>query len=120
MPSPKIDQLHDLMCQTLRAAGGVDCESLLPQEQGKKIADVWFADEQVMVEVKSLGTDRNKTDSVRRRTSEILSKHAPWAVPKTKDTHFSVPMQSLPPATREKLLMHLGDRIKKEAIEANR
>ena len=120
VPALPIEDAHDLMCKALVRAGGVLCEEMLKPVDGVKIADVAFLNDQLVIEVKTLASDRNKLESVRKKARSILDKwaasghipHMPGAV--------SVNLGDLPAEVAEDLLRNVGNRIATELTNANR
>lgn len=114
-----IDEIHDQICAALEKAGGTNCDALIADPNAVR-ADVYFPDAGVVVEVKSLTSDRNKTQSVRQRAGLILHESAAKEGGPVFFGDVTVPLSSLPRNTAEKLLMNLGQRVAKEIRSANK
>lgn len=114
-----IPDQHELMTRVLCHAGGRSVEDLLPQGyQGKK-ADVAFPDDNVIVEVKSIATDRandpQTADALGLMFSQNTAKGAPVIF-----GQVSVRLHDLPREIAESALRIVGKRVQREAAEANR
>jgi len=68
MAANQISAHHDLMMRVLEVAGSQPIETLAPAGYEGSIADILFADEDVIVEVKSLTTDRTRDERVMQRS----------------------------------------------------
>lgn len=112
----RTEDLHDEICAALVKAGGISCDSILSKSATK--ADVFFPDHRTIVEVKTITTDRNKTDSVVKRAGEITHKHAATGGPVLFGSK-KLNLAGLPRRLANDLLMNLGGRVRKEIVAAN-
>jgi len=114
-----LERLHDELCAALKDAGGLGLEDILEREENVPIADSYFQEEAVIVEVKSLTTDRNKTPSVKAKAGAILSRHAAAGRIAVPFGEVRVSLPDVHPAVAEDLLRNLGKRVAKELTKAN-
>jgi hypothetical protein len=114
-----IDQLHDELCAAIYACGGMPPESLLPAEYGGPKADAVFPTERVVVEVKSLCTDRVEAAEVEGLVDQLFSEWTRNSGPVVfGQVKFDV--REMPEPYRGKLLEFYGKRVKRELGHANR
>jgi len=113
-----VDDVHEEFCVALTRAGGISCETLIP-DRSKTRADLVFADDNVVVEVKTVTIDRNKVEAIRKKSGEIISSAAKRGGPVIFGT-VSLPFDGMEQGLAEALLAHLGDRLRKELQSANR
>ena len=122
MPDMRVlnpDALHDIACAATRLAGAVLCESLIDNTEGK-LADTVFVDERVIVEVKSLLSDRLETDSVKRKAGDIVSSAADEGRIERLERPWKRKLGDFPEDVREELIDNAGKRIIRELANANR
>lgn len=110
---------HDLMVRVLCEAGGQTVESAVPVGYTGKIADILFADDDIVVEVKSLTTDRAAEPSAMRAVGEMFSKSHHLGAPVIFGT-VSVNLHDLKPPVAANALRILGKRVLAEAKAANK
>lgn len=115
---PMVDQ-HELMTRVLCEAGASSIEDALPAGYQGKRADVVFEHENVIVEVKTIATDRavdpKTADALGIMFSESISIGAPEIFGQVQ-----VRLHDLPRPVAEKALRIVGRRIQHEAKGANR
>ncbi|GGB87937.1 hypothetical protein GCM10011494_02850 [Novosphingobium endophyticum] len=112
------DELHDLMCTSLCRAGGRPCEQLISGHSGR-VADIAFPDDQIVIEVKSITTDRGNDRAVQIRAGEILNE---WAAKGAAPVLFGRKKVWLPDLqwdVARDLLKNLGNRVRREVAHAN-
>lgn len=112
------DELHDLMCASLCRAGGSLCEQLIPEHSGR-VADIAFPDDQIVIEVKSITTDRGNDRAVQIRAGEILNE---WAAKGMAPVLFGKKKVWLPDLqwdVAQDLLKTVGKRVRREVAHAN-
>lgn len=78
-----------------------------------------FIAERVVVEVKSITVDRNKVDEIRKKSGQLWSEAMKHDAPIPFGT-VSLPFDGMGRALAEALLMHLGNRVRKELRSANK
>lgn len=110
---------HDLMVRVLEAAGGQAIETLAPSDYEGPIADILFATENVIVEVKSLTTDRAKDESVIAEVKTMLAANRDLGAP-DPETTVSFGLHDVPPIIAAKVLRIVGRRVQDEVKSANR
>ena len=110
---------HDLMVRVLRAAGGQRIETLSPAGYEGSIADILFADEDVIVEVKSLTTDRTKDERVIAEVKAMLAANRHLGAP-DPETTVSFGLHDIPQVVAEKVLRIVGRRVQTEVKHANK
>ncbi|MGH6617136.1 hypothetical protein [Sphingomonas sp.] len=110
---------HELLIRVLRIAGGVDLESVLPADYTGERADALFARYDVIVEVKTLATDRANEpkiwDALGQMFAENVHDGAPIIFGQTR-----VGLYDLPQNIAIKALRIVGKRVQREAVKANR
>ena len=94
--------------------------TMLQPVDGVKIADVAFPNDQLVIEVKTLASDRNKIESVRRKARSILDKWAASGHIPPMPGDVSVDLGELPFEVADDLLRNIGNRIATELTNANR
>lgn len=113
-----VDEIHDEFCDALARAGAEPCENLIGDAQAIR-ADAVFPSEQVVIEVKSLTIDRNKVEAVRKKSGQIWTEDMKNGGPIPFGS-VSIPFDQLGKGLAEKLLAHLGNRVRKDLRSANR
>src|SRR3546814_5410241 len=89
---------HDLMVSVLTAAGGESIESHTRPGYTGKIADILFPADDVIVEVKSLTTDRAASDETSEAVGEMFLRHTHMGAPVifgTRSEEHTSELQSL-------------------------
>lgn len=111
---------HDLMVSVLLEAGGLDAEKLRPMGASGQIADVVFADSDLIVEVKSLETDRPSDPAIQRKVGEKLnSDSSQFGGPILFGTR-QIDLTSLPEPTAWNILRIIGRNAQAAVDKANR
>jgi hypothetical protein len=113
-------ELHAFVCRAAIAAGGVACEELLPPENGVRLADVAFLQEQTIVEVKAIATDRNELLEVRRKAGAIYKRWADRGLVPPRTGTTDVRMIDLPLQLATEINAVAGARVIREMAHANR
>lgn len=119
---PRLERLrnqHDLLTSILRQAGAVDADSMVPKGLPGRIADVVFKAERLIVEVKSLTTDRRTSPLVQERLGGIVQQGAAFGGPVIFGT-VNVRFDHLPPKTGARAIREVGDRVLKEVRAADK
>lgn len=109
---------HELMVEVLRAAGGEDASSAVPADYKGRIADILFPVEDVIVEVKSLTTDR----AAERQTSDAIGEMFSRGIHLGAPVIFgqvTIGLHDLPPPVAANALRIAGRRVLLEAKAAN-
>jgi len=109
---------HDLMVSVLTAAGGEPIEDHAAPSYTGKIADILFPAADVIVEVKSLTTDRAASSETSNAVGEMFSRHTHLGAPVIFGT-VTVNLHELPPAIAMNTLRIAGKRVLSEAKAAN-
>ncbi|QNM83336.1 hypothetical protein H8M03_03035 [Sphingomonas sabuli] len=104
----RIDNQHDLMVAALRQAGGIDADTIVAGPG--KVADVLFPNERLIVEVKSLTSNRAASSAVKQKLGQILIEHGKMIV----FGEVSVPLDKVEPRAAGRMLREIGDRLRKE------
>jgi hypothetical protein len=115
----KIADLHDEVCEALLAAGGSAPEALLPAAYNGKKADAVFAEEKVIVEVKSLCKDREQTEAVTKKIDRIFDSWTHKGGPIVFG-QVMIDVNKLPAAMAQEVILCFGDRIKTNLKDASR
>lgn len=114
----RIDQLHDELCEALFSAGADRPETLLPKGYNDQRADAVFANHRVIVEVKSLCSDRVEAAEVEGVVDEIISEWTRNGGPVFFGT-VSFDVSKLPDQYARKLISFYGNRIRRELNKAS-
>lgn len=109
---------HELMVSVLVDAGGVPAENVVPAGYKGKIADVLFAAEDVVVEVKSLTTDRANDPKISEVVGEMFSKNTHLGAPVIFG-QVTIGLHDLAPPVATLALRILGRRVQDETKAAN-
>lgn len=109
---------HDLMVTVLLAAGGQPAEGAVPSGYTDKVADVLFAADDVIVEVKSLTTDRASDPAVMEAVGEMFAKSTHIGAPVIFGT-ITVNLHDLDPRVAANTLRILGKRVRDATKSAN-
>ncbi len=104
---------HELICQILGAAGGVPPERLLPPGYRGKRADIVFATDDLIAEVKSLTSDRRQDQNVSCKLGETIAAGAEFGAPTVFGT-MNLGLHDLPRTVAERALRVIGSRVQKE------
>lgn len=108
---------HELAVTMLRAAGGSPVEARLADDYAGKRADILFAAERVIVEVKSFTSHRAEAYQVAGKMGEMLARNihlgAPVLLGPTR-----MGLHDLPALVAQKALRILGKRVRKEVSAA--
>jgi hypothetical protein len=110
---------HDLMVRVLEDAGGKPVESMVPVGYRGKIADILFPDDDVIVEVKSLTTDRAADPKTGKAVGEMFSKNIHLGAPVFWGTR-GFRLHDLDPRVAASTLRIVGQRVLAEAKAANK
>ncbi|MDO8295838.1 MAG: hypothetical protein Q7T19_05280 [Caulobacter sp.] len=110
---------HDLLVRVLEGAGGSPLEAVLPPSYKGKLADILFASDNIIVEVKSLTTDRAGAPATAKAVSEMLAKNHELGAPIIFGT-VPINVRDLPPPVATNAMRILGRRVQTEARAANR
>lgn len=110
---------HQLMIDVLRAAGGQEVEDLLPRGYQGSRADVVFRQANVIVEVKSIGTDRAVSPAVSDAVLAMLHANVAQGAPVISGP-TTIVMHDLPEAIAHKALRIVGKRVQRESAAANK
>lgn len=113
-----VEDIHDEFCNALVRAGAEPCEKLITDSQAVR-ADAVLRSEQVVIEVKSLTIDRNKIEAIRKKSGKIWAEEMKAGGPIPFGT-VSLPFDQMDQRLAEKLLAHLGNRVRKDLRSANR
>lgn len=114
----RIDQLHDELCEALFSAGADRPEALLPKGYNDQKADAIFSDRRVIVEVKSLCTDRVEAAEVEGIVNEIFAEWTRNGGPVPFGTvNFDV--AAMPDQYARKLISFYGNRVRRELGKAS-
>lgn len=110
---------HDLMVRVLQAAGGQAIETLVPADYTGSIADILFAEDDVIVEVKSLTTDRTRDEGAIAEVKAILAENRHLGAP-DPETTVSFGLHDIPQVIAENVLRIVGRRVQNEVKNANK
>jgi len=116
---PRID-LHAFAEDLLLRAGGEHVENLLPAVEGRKRADIAFAGERVIVEVKSLTNDRGNDPAVQETMNRLIVEDGPALGGPIIFGQASVRLDKLPDKLARQAFRLLGNRVRREVGSANR
>lgn len=114
-----MDRVHDEICAALRSAGGECCDLIVGNSPARR-ADILFREHRVIVEVKSLTTDRNRLESVQVRSGRIIQDGAREEGGPVVSGSVGVSLSDVPPRTAERLLMNLGGRVRDDLRDARK
>lgn len=109
---------HDLVVRVLIEAGGQDAESAIPSGYKGRVADVLFAQDDVIIEVKSLTTDRANDPQVSEAIGEMFARSTDLGAPVIFG-EVSVGLHDLDPRVAANTLRIVGRRVQKAAKSAN-
>lgn len=109
---------HDLMVRVLIEAGGQAVESAVPSGYRGRVADVLFAEDNVIVEVKSLTTDRANDPEVGQAVGEMFAKSTHLGAPVIFGT-VAVNLHDLDPRVAANTLRIIGRRVQDVTKTAN-
>lgn len=110
---------HDMMVRVLKAAGGQAVETVVPSGYKGSIADILFAEEDIIVEVKSLTTDRTKDEGAIAEVKAMLVENRHLGAP-DPETTASFGLHDVPQVIAEKVLRIVGRRVQTEVRNANK
>lgn len=114
----QIDNQHALLERVLCEAGGQPVAPLAPTGYTGKIADILFADDDVIVEIKSLTTDRAADPAVGEAVGEMFARSTHLGAPVIFGT-MTIGLHDLDPRVAANALRILGKRVQAEAKAAN-
>lgn len=109
---------HDLMVRVLIEAGAQAVESAVPSGYKGRVADVLFAEDNVIVEVKSLTTDRANDPEVGQAVGEMFAKSTHLGAPVIFGT-VAVNLHDLDPRVAANTLRIIGRRVQDVTKTAN-
>lgn len=109
---------HDLMVRVLIEAGGQAVESVVPSGYKGRVADVLFAEDNVIVEVKSITTDRANDPQVGQAVGEMFAKSTHLGAPVIFGT-VAVNLHDLDPRVAANTLRIIGRRVQDVTKTAN-
>ena len=109
---------HDLMVRVLIEAGGQAAESAMPVGYEGRVADVLFAEDDVVVEVKSLTTDRASDPEVGQAVGEMFARSTHLGAPVVFGT-VSVKLHDLDPRVAANTLRIVGQGVRNATKSAN-
>jgi len=109
---------HDLMVEVLIAAGGQPPEAYLPSDYLGRKADVVFPDDDLIVEVKSLTTDRAADPRITDAVGEMFARSIHLGAPVLFGT-MQIGLHDLPPMVAANTLRIIGKRVLIEVQAAN-
>ena len=118
---PVVDEIlnqHALLERVLSEAGGKPVALLIPAGYTGKNADFLFPDEDVIVEVKSLTTDRAAEPAVGEAVGEMFARNTNLGAPVIFGT-VTIGLHDLEPRVAANALRILGKRVQAEAKAAN-
>ena len=115
----QIASQHALLEQVLCEAGGQPIAPLVDAGYTGKIADVLFAEDDVIVEVKSLTTDRAADPAVGEAVGEMFARSTHLGAPVIFGT-VTIGLHDLPPKIAANTLRIVGSRVQAEAKAANK
>lgn len=116
----RIDKLHDAAVLATTLAGAKPCEELLLHSSGERMADSVFLTHELIVEVKSLTTDRKNEDESRRKYTKIINKWAERGVTERRDKAWRAKLGDFPKPVQHELLNYMGNRVRKVLASSNR
>lgn len=108
---------HELITTVLCEAGGGHAEDSLPSGYVGKRADVVFASDNLIAEVKSFTSDRRQDPQVATKLGEVMERNAAFGGPIVFGT-VSVRLHDLPKPIAEQALRVVGARVRKEVTSA--
>lgn len=111
-----IDQ-HAFIERVLGAAGGVPVDTAIPPDYAGKRADMLFAADGIIVEIKSLTSDRRNDPEVMSKLGEVFVENANLGGP-IPFGEMTVRLYDLPPLLAESLLRVIGKRVRVEVANA--
>ncbi len=114
------ENLHDVLCQAGVLAGGIPCEKFLPNEKGRKLADLVFPDYGLLVEVKSITADRGNSPRLTAVLSEMYNAYVVRGEVDPIEGRQTVLLKDLPPQLAWEFLQEIGPRVRHEIKVANR
>jgi hypothetical protein len=110
--------IHHEMCRALEKVGGTPCEKLIADAQATQ-ADILFEECGLFVEVKTLTEDRNKRKEVREKAGKILLESMRYENGPIPFGTVSAPLSDFPRPTAERLLLNMGERVRKNLRDAS-
>jgi len=116
MSQAALDQ-HEFIERVLRAAGGVPAESAVPLGYAGKRADILFEPENLIVEIKSLTSDRRNDPGVMTKLGDVFVENAELGGP-ISFGDVTIRLHDLPPLLAERLLRVVGKRVRTEVASA--
>lgn len=116
MTRAAIDQ-HVFIERVLGAAGGLPIDTVIPREYAGKRADVLFAADRIIVEIKSLTSDRRNDPEVMSKLGEVFVENANLGGP-IPFGEMTVRLHDLPPLLADRSLRVVGKRVRVEVANA--
>lgn len=110
---------HDLMIAILLAAGGLDAESLTPNDWVGRVADVVFDRDDWIFEVKSVVVDRPSDPKVKAKLGEGLMRDAARFGGPIGWGRNRVKLADLPKETSSNMMRTVGRSVQKAVKDAN-
>lgn len=111
-----VDQ-HELIERILCVAGGVPVETVVPVDYAGKRADIWFEADNLILEIKSLTSDRRNDPQVATKLGEVFLQNANLGGP-IPFGEMKVQLHDLPPLLAERSLRVVGKRVRAEVASA--
>lgn len=108
---------HELVTIVLCAAGGRHAEEALPPGYAGKRADIVFASDNLVAEVKSLTSDRRQEPQVATKLGAVMERNVAFGAPIVFGT-MNVRLHDLPKPVAEQALRVVGARVRKEVTSA--
>jgi len=116
----KTEDLHDEMCAALESIGGIPPEHIRADADGSRKCDIVFLNRNVLVEVKTLTSDRGTIQSVKEKNGRLLHK---WAVRGRAPIAFgtvNIKLAELEKPVAEDILMNVGQRVRDDLTSADK
>ena len=110
---------HQLVEAVLQKSGGQEIDDLLPERYKGKKADIVFSGDNVIVEIKSLTSERSTDDSVAEKLGSVLEKGAAYGAPIVFG-EMTINVNDLPRTVAERAVRVIGARARKEVMNAAR
>lgn len=112
------NDIHREMCRALEKVGGTPCEKLIADAQATQ-ADILFEECGLFVEVKTLTEDRNKRKEAREKAGQILLDSMRYENGPIPFGTVAAPLSDFPRPTAERLLLNMGERVRKNLRDAS-
>lgn len=114
----RIRDLHDELCEALYSAGAARPAAVLPKGYTGQNADAVFSERRIIVEVKSLCSDRVEAAEMEGIVDEIMTEWMRNGGPVTFGT-VSFDVSKLPDQYARKLISFYGNRVRRELNKAS-